>query len=91
MPNSTSAANLPKCKFCEGIHQYTSCPRVRAMVFAKDGTLKSVEFHSPTFVPTSDADVQRPQDWDSWTKEEKADYERRLWTTGVPLSEVPKK
>lgn len=43
---SVLAKNAASCPHCGSIHT-TTCPRVSAIEYHPDGTLKRVEFHSP--------------------------------------------
>ena len=35
-----------QCPHCGGFHQ-TTCPRIKAIEYAENGTVKRIEFHAP--------------------------------------------
>lgn len=44
--SSTSAISLG-CPHCGGIHQDRTCPRIKAVEYHPDGSIKRIEFHEP--------------------------------------------
>lgn len=42
----TTASPVRNCPHC-GIYHQTTCPRIRAIEYHQDGTIKRVEFHAP--------------------------------------------
>lgn len=99
MHTSSSAVNIPMCSHCGALHSGT-CPRIKSISYHPNGMIASIEFH-PDYIGDSHVyndfetqgpkDVPRPEGWADWSQEQKDDFERRLWTTGVKLSEVPSK
>jgi hypothetical protein len=43
---ATSTTNTNKCPHCGFIHDFT-CPRIKAIDYHPDGTIKHIEFHEP--------------------------------------------
>lgn len=43
---------MEKCQHCGMIHD-TTCPRIKALDYYQDGTIKRVEFHSPARLITA--------------------------------------
>lgn len=47
-----------KCEHCGLIHD-TTCPRIRAIEYHNDGTVKRIEFHAPQPITDSALDLLR--------------------------------
>lgn len=42
------------CDYCGGHHLFTTCPRIKAIEYHQDGTVKRVEFHEARGMTTDD-------------------------------------
>lgn len=47
---ASAASKRIGCPHCGMIHD-TTCPRIKAMEYHQDGTIRRVEFHSPASYP----------------------------------------